>query len=146
MSPKKMVITREDIEKSFLDMLGLIPGEMLFESLWNHFVERGDFNNVVVLDGKPLYNNYGYHIKPTYLDPEASDSVYDIFYTPNEVPDNFRKKIGNYYLITGRIRFMDDGGPASDLVIYCRRKNKNGEWKKSENQLLVYKIRHKELE
>jgi hypothetical protein len=141
-----MEITRENIEKSFLDMLGLIPGEMLFESLWNHFVDRGDFNNVIILDGKPLYNNEGYHIKPIYLDPDASDSVYDIFYTPNEVPENFRKKIGNYYLITGKIRFMDDGGPASDLVVYGRRKNKNGEWKKSHNQLLIYKIRSKEEE
>jgi hypothetical protein len=140
-----MEITREDIEKSFLNMLGLDPGEILFESLWNHFVERGDFNNVVMLDGKPLYNMDGYHIKPIYLDPETSDSVYDIFYTPNEIPNGFRAKIGNYYLVTGAIRFMDDGGSA-DLVIYGRRKNKNGEWKKSHNQLLVYKIRQKEQE
>lgn len=141
-----MAITREDIEKSFLDMLGLSQGEILFESLWNHFVERGDFNNIVIMDGKPLYDNQGYHIKPTYLDPDASDSVYDIFYAPNEIPDNFRKKLGTYYLITGNIRFLDDGGPASDLIIYGKRKNKNGEWKKSHNQLLIYKIRHKELE
>lgn len=141
-----MAITREDVEKSFLDMLGLAPGEILFESLWNHFVERGDFNNVVILDGNPVYDRDGYHIKPTYLDPEASDFVYDVFYTPNEVPDNFRKRIGNYYMITGKIRFIDDGGPASDLIIYGKRKNKNGEWKKSHNQLLIYKVRHKELE
>ena len=141
-----MAITRENIEESFLKMLGLNLGEILFESLWNHFVDRGDFESVVLLDGKPLYNSDGYHIKPAYLDPEASESVYDIFYTPNEIPLNFRKKIGDDYLITGKIRFVDDGGPASDLIIYGRRKNKNGEWKKSQNQLLVYKIRPKEQE
>jgi hypothetical protein len=141
-----MLITRENIEESFLKMLGLEPGEILFESLWNHFVDRGDFSSVILLDGKPLYNSDGYHIKPIYLDPEASDSVYDIFYTPNEIPLNFRKKIGDYYLITGKIRFMDDGGPASDLIIYGRRRNKNGQWKKSQNQLVVYKIRPKEQE
>jgi hypothetical protein len=140
----KTEITREDIEKSFLSMLGLETGEILFESLWNHFVDRGDFINVVLLDGNPLYNSEGYHLKPVYLDPEASDSTYDIFYTPLEIPDKFRGKIGNYYYITGRIRFMDDGGPASDLIVYARRKNKNGEWKKSHNQLIVYKIRQKE--
>jgi hydroxymethylpyrimidine pyrophosphatase-like HAD family hydrolase len=139
-----MEITRENIEKSFLDMLGLATGEMLFESLWNHFVDRGDFNNVIILDGKPLYNNEGYHLKPIYLDPDAGDSLYDIFYTPSEVPEIFRKKMGNPYFITGKIKFVDD--IVSDLVIYGKRRNKNGEWKKSHNQLIVYKIRPKKEE
>lgn len=135
-----MSITRENIEKSFLDMLGLSTGEILFESLWNHFVERGDFGTVVILDGKPLYNQSGYHLKPIYLDPEADQNVYDIFYNAEEIPDAFRSKIGSKYYITGKIRFVDDG-ISSDLIIYGKRRNKNGEWRKSHNQLLVYKIR-----
>jgi hypothetical protein len=141
----KMAITRDNIEIAFLDMLGLSIGEITFESLWNHFVERGDFDLVVILDGKPLYNQNGYHLKGVYLDPEADDNLYDVFYTPVEIPDVFRKKMKSSYLITGKVRFLDDG-ISSDLVIYGKRKNKNGEWKKSHNQLIIYKIRSKEEE
>jgi len=59
-----MQITREYIDGRFLEILGISVGEISFEFIWNHFVDRGDFKNLTILDTKPVYNKNGYHIEP----------------------------------------------------------------------------------
>jgi hypothetical protein len=138
-----MQITREYIDEKFLEILGITEGEISFESLWNHFVDRGDFKNLTILDTKPVYNKNGYHIEPIPLVMEGKSSVYDLFYSESDIPQEFKKRIGTLYYVTGKTRFIEDR-PSSDLIVYGKRKNKNGQWSKINNQLIVYKIRDKE--
>lgn len=140
-----MQITREYIDEKFLEMLGISTGEISFESLWNHFVDRGDFKNLTILDTKPVYNSKGYHIESIPLIIEEKSILYDLLYTESDIPHEFKKRIGVKYYITGKTRFLDDRH-SSDLIVYGKRKNKNGQWSKIDNQLIVYKIRNKEQE
>jgi hypothetical protein len=140
-----MQITREYIDESFLKMLGISLGEISFEDLWNHFVDRGDFKNLVVLDTKPVYNSNGYHIEPIPLVVEGKSNVYDLFYSETDIPQEFKKRMGLTYFITGKTKFIDDR-PSSEIIVYGKRKNKNGQWSKISNQLVIYKIRNKEEE
>jgi len=129
----KMQITREYIDEKFLEILGITEGEISFESLWNHFVDRGDFKNLTILDTKPVYNKNGYHIEPIPLVMEGKSSVYDLFYSESDIPQEFKKRIGTLYYVTGKTRFIEDR-PSSDLIIYGKRKNKNGQWSKINNK------------
>jgi hypothetical protein len=140
-----MQITREYIDERFLEILGISIGEISFESIWNHFVDRGDFKNLTILDTKPVYNKNGYHIEPIPLVIEEKSITYDLFYTETDIPQEFKKRIGTTYYITGKTRFLDDR-PSSDLIVYGKRKNKNGQWSKISNQLIVYKIKAREEE
>lgn len=140
-----MQITREYIDEKFLEILGIAKGEILFESLWNHFVERGDFKNLTILDTKPVYNKNGYHIESIPLVMEGKSSVYDLFYSESDIPSEFKKRMGTLYYVTGKTRFIEDR-PSSDLIVYGKRRNKNGQWSKINNQLIVYRIKDKDQE
>ena len=67
------------------------------------------------------------------------------FASETDIPQEFKKRMGLTYFITGKTKFIDDR-PSSEIIVYGKRKNKNGQWSKISNQLVIYKIRNKEEE